>query len=105
MLKNTIIVRGENVKRIAITCKCGHRFVHMVPGEVIMGGAIPIFNCPQCQQGYVIRENGLQRIPDLHALIGLKDPDPAAKKPDAEFGDERTVDSQAWSMPESKLVN
>ena len=105
MLKNTILVSRQKVKRIAITCKCEQRFVEMVPGEVVDGGAIPVFQCPSCGQQYVIRDDQLQRIPDLHSLIGLKDPKVEDGPINIETGDQETVDPNAWAIPHSKSVN
>lgn len=74
MMQNTIIVNGLNLKRIAITCRCGNRWVETVPGELLAGGAVPLFKCAKCNQDYVIRDGQLARIPDLHSLINAEPP-------------------------------
>lgn len=109
-LKNTIVVNAENVKRIAITCKCGTRFIESVPGEILESGALPIFECPTegCHQSYIIRDGKLQRVPDLKKIL-LEDSRVAKEmeqKDVVEMGETPTPrNKDAWNAPGSKAVN
>ena len=57
-----VIVDRRNLKRIAITCRCGLRTIHEVPGEALNSAAIPVLECPQCQTSYAVRENKIMRL-------------------------------------------
>ena len=60
--KTKVIVDRRNLKRIAITCRCGLRTIHEVPGEALNSAAIPVMDCPQCGTSYAVRENKIIRL-------------------------------------------
>lgn len=55
-------VDPDNLKKIAITCRCGLRTVHTVPGEALVGGGFPILECPRCDTSYVVTGSKIMRL-------------------------------------------
>jgi len=105
-IHTTCLVDGNTMKRIAVTCKCGNRFVEEVPAEVFKGGAKPILTCDICKQAYVILDGKIRRFDN--GMLGKELPKKELNAPvDAEFSEKEPElkDKAAWEMPGSSLVN
>jgi len=102
-------INSQRIKRIAMTCKCGRRFISHIPGEVLDGGAAPVLEC-ECGQNYIIHGGKIRRLE--HGQLGKEIEKKQLPGPiDAELNDGDateppvTQDGRAWEMPSSKLVN
>lgn len=67
-----IAVDPRVLKRIGITCRCGVRAEHVLPGELVMAGIRLIVGCPSpaCEQEYGVLGDNIVRLdkdrdPDL----------------------------------------
>ena len=59
-----VMVSVQSIKKIAITCRCGVRTVHEIPGELLKTEMIPILSCPACHTCYAVKEGKIARLDD-----------------------------------------
>lgn len=56
-----VITDARKLERIALTCRCGHRWTERVPGELHDSDVTFVFACI-CGQVYHLRNHRLQRV-------------------------------------------
>lgn len=61
---------NSKLKRIKLTCRCKWSWIDEIPGELFLGGAIPLPVCPNCEQHYVLYNNKLIRLEDFKTIDG-----------------------------------
>jgi predicted RNA-binding Zn-ribbon protein involved in translation (DUF1610 family) len=57
-----VLCDTRKLRRIAIVCRCAHRWLEIVPGELHDSKLIAEFDCPKCGQVYQLRDKTLQRV-------------------------------------------
>lgn len=86
------IIDANDIKRVKVTCRCGHTEVYEV---VAVKGTIPIIECVSCGQAY-----GFQPGKKLIRLDKNMQPEAAI----ADLKSAPTIEG-TWTTSESKLVN
>ena len=97
--KNKVLVDPDKLKKIAITCRCGVRTVHEIPGELLIAGAHPIVDCPSCTQSYVIDGQRIVRLDDD------MQPDKIIQPAQATEFKETQPSKTSWPAPASKMIH
>jgi hypothetical protein len=65
MKEIVVAIDPNNIHQIAITCRCGKRFVVEIPGEVLRAKATSLHQCPSCGQPYA-HDSATMRLVRLH---------------------------------------
>lgn len=58
----TVACDPTTIQTIAVTCRCGCRFVEKVPKEVHDSSLTVILPCPKCDTVYTLRNKTLSRL-------------------------------------------
>jgi len=60
----TVLCDPRRVRHIAITCRCGRRWVELIPAELHDSQLTAALDCPSCGQRYTLRDKQLTRMED-----------------------------------------
>lgn len=58
----TVLCDARRIQRIALTCRCAHKWVELVPQELHDSDMIARFACSSCGQEYDLHHKQLTRV-------------------------------------------
>ena len=57
-----VMCDSRHVQTVAITCRCGNRWIERIPQELHESSMICCFQCIRCQTQYLLRNKVLIRV-------------------------------------------